>query len=85
MSGLMAARKFISSDKLDIAGEANIWQGTDDAVYSVPNAEQEIRLFANSPDARVVVVPKGQHFLSFSHPKEVDGNLIEFVSKYANR
>jgi hypothetical protein len=27
-------------------------------------------------------VKDGQHFLSFSHPKEVADNLIEFVGKY---
>ena len=60
-----------------------LWlHGTSDAVYSVANAEEEIKLFVNSPDARLVTVPEGQHFLSFSHPKEVDGHLIEFVGKY---
>jgi len=60
-----------------------LWlHGTDDAVYSVANAEEEIKLFVNSPDAQLKVVKDGQHFLSFSHPKEVDGALIEFVGKY---
>lgn len=60
-----------------------LWlHGTDDVVYSVPNAEQEIKLFNNSPDARLVTVKDGQHFLSFSHPKEVADNLVEFVGKY---
>lgn len=60
-------------------------QGTSDAVYSIPNAEEEIKLFVNSPDARLVTVQDGQHFLSFSHPKEVDSNLIEFIGKYKSR
>lgn len=61
-----------------------LWlHGTDDAVYTIPNAEEEIKLFVNSPDARLVTVEGGQHFLSFSHPKDVDNNLIEFVGKYA--
>lgn len=51
-------------------------------MYSVSNAQHEIKLFANSPDASLVVVEGGQHFLSFSHPKEVADNLIEFVGKY---
>lgn len=60
-----------------------LWlHGTADAVYSVANAEQEIKMFTNSPDAQLKVVEGGQHFLSFSHPKEVDGALIEFVGKY---
>jgi hypothetical protein len=27
-------------------------------------------------------VEGGEHFLSFSHPKEVDAALVEFVGKY---
>jgi len=52
-------------------------------VYSVANAEQEIKLFVNSPDARLVTIPGGAHFLSGSKPKEVDAALIEFVKKYS--
>lgn len=57
-------------------------QGTDDAVYSVANAEQEIKMFVNSPDARLVTVRDGQHFLSASHPNDVDNALIDFVKQY---
>ena len=56
--------------------------GTSDVVYSVANAEQEIKMFVNSPEARLVTVENGQHFLSASHPKEVDNALIEFVGKW---
>ncbi|SMR64341.1 unnamed protein product [Zymoseptoria tritici ST99CH_3D1] len=60
-----------------------LWlHGTDDAVYSVKNAEREIKLFTNSPDAKLQVVEGGKHFLSFSHPKEVDGALIQMAQKY---
>ncbi|KAK4954720.1 hypothetical protein LTR66_013532 [Elasticomyces elasticus] len=60
-----------------------LWlHGTSDAVYSVANAEEEIKLFKNSPDARLQIVEGGQHFLSFSHPKDVDNALIKFVGKY---
>lgn len=57
-------------------------QGTDDAVYSVANAEEEIKLFTNSPDAQLITVKDGQHFLSASHPQEVDNALIDFVKKW---
>ncbi|OQD72594.1 hypothetical protein PENDEC_c020G07121 [Penicillium decumbens] len=57
--------------------------GTKDVVYSVANAEQEIKLFVNSPDARLVTISGGAHFLSGSKPKEVDAALIEFVKKYS--
>ena len=56
--------------------------GTSDAVYSIANAEQEIKMFVNSPEARLITVKDGQHFLSASHPKEVDNALIEFVGKW---
>ena len=56
--------------------------GTSDMVYSVANAEQEIKMFVNSPEAKLVTVENGQHFLSASHPKEVDNALIEFVGKW---
>ncbi|USW58482.1 Putative epoxide hydrolase, serine aminopeptidase, S33, alpha/Beta hydrolase [Septoria linicola] len=60
-----------------------LWlHGTNDAVYSVANAEQEIKLFVNSPDAKLQVVQGGQHFLSFSHPEDVDGALIAMAQKY---
>ncbi|KAK5047981.1 hypothetical protein LTR84_006171 [Exophiala bonariae] len=57
--------------------------GTDDVVYSVANAEHEIKLFTNSPSADLVVVEGGAHFLSASHPKDVDDALISFVGRYA--
>lgn len=61
-----------------------LWMhGTKDAAYSVANAEEEIKLFVNSPDARLIVVEEGQHYLSASHPEVVDPALIEFVQKYS--
>ena len=61
-----------------------LWMhGTDDAVYSVANAKEEIEMFVSAKEKRVVVVEGGKHFLSFSHPAEVDRAVVEFVSKYA--
>lgn len=57
--------------------------GTADVVYSIANAEEEIKLFKNAEVADVVTVEGGAHFLSASHPKEVDNALIEFVGKWA--
>ncbi|KAK0104088.1 hypothetical protein ONS96_005188 [Cadophora gregata f. sp. sojae] len=46
-----------------------LWlHGTDDVVYSAANAQEEIKLFTNSKDAKLVTVKNGQHFLSASHP-----------------
>lgn len=53
--------------------------GTSDAVYSLANAEQEKMMFVNSPEASLVTVKGGQHFLSASHPEQKDNALIEFV------
>ncbi|KAI9375948.1 Alpha/Beta hydrolase protein [Aspergillus egyptiacus] len=61
-----------------------LWlHGTADVVYTVENAKVEIEMFTGSPDARLVVVPEGVHFLSWSHPEVVDGAVVEFVKKYA--
>ncbi|KAI4841792.1 alpha/beta hydrolase fold family protein [Aureobasidium sp. EXF-8845] len=61
-----------------------LWlHGTADAVYSVANAKREIEMFVGSPDAQLKVVQDGQHFLSFSHPEEVDAAVAEFVAKYS--
>jgi len=61
-----------------------LWlHGTDDAVYTVANAKEEIVLFTGSPDAKLEVVPGWKHFLSASHPKEVNGYVLGFVKKYA--
>lgn len=56
--------------------------GTDDVVYSVANAEQEIKMFVNAPEANLVTVKGGAHFLSASHPEDVDNALIQFVGKW---
>jgi alpha-beta hydrolase superfamily lysophospholipase len=58
-------------------------QGTDDAVYSVANAKEEIGLFTGSSEKRLEVIQGGQHFLSASNPDEVYKFVVEFVEKYA--
>ena len=61
-----------------------LWlHGTADQVYSVPNAQEEIRMFTRSPEARPETVQGGQHFLSASNPTEVDAAAIEFVRRWA--
>lgn len=61
---------------------ANRVQGTKDAVFSVANAMEEIQLFTHSPDARLVPIEGGAHFLGSSHPTEVNKALADFVNKY---
>ncbi|MFF0161765.1 alpha/beta fold hydrolase [Streptomyces sp. NPDC005263] len=60
-----------------------LWlHGTADQVYSVANAQEEIRMFTHSPEARLKIIEGGQHFLSASHPAEVDSAAIDFVNRW---
>ncbi|KAG4431833.1 hypothetical protein IFR05_012695 [Cadophora sp. M221] len=60
-----------------------LWlHGANDALSPVVSAEEEIRLFKNSPDARLAVVKDGQHVLSYSHPQDVERAVAELVAKY---
>jgi len=72
--GLHARIPFIKCDVLWL-------HGTSDAVYSVANAEEEIKLFKSSSSAKLQVVQGGQHFLSASHPEEVAQAILGFVKK----
>ncbi|HJX43712.1 MAG TPA: alpha/beta hydrolase [Geodermatophilus sp.] len=61
-----------------------LWMhGTEDTVYSVANAEEEIGLFTGSPDAELRVVDGGRHFLSASHPADVDAATVDFLRRSA--
>jgi len=61
-----------------------LWMhGTADPVYSVANAEDEITRFVSSPSAELRVVEGGRHFLSASHPDEVDTATVEFLRRWA--
>jgi pimeloyl-ACP methyl ester carboxylesterase len=60
-----------------------LWMhGTADRVYSVANAQEEIKLFVNSADAELRVVEGGQHFLSASDPEDVNTATIEFINRW---
>ena len=60
-----------------------LWmQGTADPVYSVANAQDEIKLFVNSAAAELRVVEGGRHFLSATHPDEVDAATVEFINRW---
>ena len=60
-----------------------LWmQGTADQVYSVANAEEEIRRFVNAADTDLRVVEGGQHFLSASNPDEVNTASVEFITRW---
>jgi pimeloyl-ACP methyl ester carboxylesterase len=55
--------------------------GTEDPVYSVANAEDEMRLFTSSPRAELRVVEGGRHFLSASDPDDVNAATAEFIAR----
>jgi pimeloyl-ACP methyl ester carboxylesterase len=56
--------------------------GTEDPVYSIVNAEDEMKLFGNSPGAELRVVEGGRHFLSASDPDDVNTATAEFISRW---
>ncbi|KAL7908533.1 hypothetical protein GGI35DRAFT_451437 [Trichoderma velutinum] len=59
-----------------------LWmQGTADVVFSVANARKEINMFTNAPEAKLVVMQGGVHFLSFTHEKEVEGEILKFTKQ----
>ncbi|MEO9779702.1 MAG: alpha/beta hydrolase [Sedimentitalea sp.] len=60
-----------------------LWiHGTADQVYSVKNAETGIAKFVNSKDSSLSVVEDGQHFLSASHPQEVNAQTRAFIKTH---
>jgi pimeloyl-ACP methyl ester carboxylesterase len=56
--------------------------GTEDPVYSIVNAEDEMKLFVNSPGAELRVVAGGRHFLSASDPDDVNTATAEFINRW---
>lgn len=51
-------------------------------MFSVANAQEEIKLFTNAPEAKLVPLNGGVHFLSFTHPKEVHQNILDFIGRW---
>ncbi|CAG9956622.1 unnamed protein product [Clonostachys rosea f. rosea IK726] len=61
-----------------------LWlQGTDDVVFSVRQAEEDMRLFTNSVEAKLVICEEGVHFLGSTHGETIRRELLEFVSKWS--
>ncbi|KAJ6021464.1 hypothetical protein N7540_006968 [Penicillium herquei] len=60
-----------------------LWlHGEKDVVFSAANAREEIELFTHSPDANLVVVDGGAHFLNCTHPTVVNETIRKFVGRY---
>ena len=78
----MRDRDGLHSRLVDIGCPVLWMQGTDDRVFSVRMAEEEIKLFTGTKSKELRVVEGGQHFLSASHPEEVGRAMLEFVKKW---
>ncbi|CAK7204574.1 hypothetical protein SEUCBS139899_007332 [Sporothrix eucalyptigena] len=60
-----------------------LWlQGTTDVVFSVKQAESDMKLFTHSPEARLVTCEGGVHFLSHKHKDVLHRELLAFVQKW---
>lgn len=54
-------------------------------MFSVANAEKAIKLFTNSPEAKLVPLQGGVHFLSFTHPGEIHRNILDFIGRWGGK
>ena len=62
-----------------------LWlHGTEDACFSVKNAEEEIEMFSRSAEKELKVIEGGRHWLNLSHAREVNEAVREFVGRHAN-
>lgn len=52
-------------------------------VYSFKNAEEGIKLFTQSVEAKLVRVEGGVHFLGWVHPQVVARELLNFVHTHS--
>ena len=71
--------------RLDAVRCPVLWlHGTEDQVYSVRNAEDEIRRFTSAAEAELRVVEGGQHFLSASNPDAVNAAAVDFIERWTS-
>ncbi|KAJ5220559.1 Alpha/Beta hydrolase protein [Penicillium chermesinum] len=57
-----------------------LWmQGSSDVVYSVAQAQEDIKRFKNSTSTKLVVCEGGVHFLGRTHGQELQEQLLEFI------
>ncbi|VUC26111.1 unnamed protein product [Clonostachys rosea] len=60
-----------------------LWfQGIDDVVFSVRQAEEDMKLFTNSAAAKLVTCKGGVHFLGSTHGETIQRELLEFISTW---
>ncbi|KAK3936611.1 hypothetical protein QBC46DRAFT_269289 [Diplogelasinospora grovesii] len=62
-----------------------LWfQGSDDVVFSLKMAEEDIKLFTNSVKAELVPCEGGVHFLSHTHADKLHQGILDFVNTWKN-
>ncbi|OAA55857.1 hypothetical protein SPI_08064 [Niveomyces insectorum RCEF 264] len=63
-----------------------LWlQGTDDIVFSMQQAEEDLPRFTHAPEKRLVRCEGGVHFLSATHAEKLHAELLAFVKKWSGR
>ncbi|KAK3990695.1 Alpha/Beta hydrolase protein [Cladorrhinum sp. PSN332] len=60
-------------------------QGSHDPVFGTKLAQEQVKLFKSSPEARLTLVEGGSHYLNATKPKAVEDALFEMVEKYWSR
>ncbi|KAI0886717.1 putative alpha/beta hydrolase [Annulohypoxylon maeteangense] len=63
----------------DIKCPVHWYQGTEDPIYGTIVPQEHIKLFTGSSEAKLNFIEGGVHFLSVSHPKEVEEAIFEMV------
>jgi hypothetical protein len=48
----------------------------------VPLAEEHIKYFTSSPDAKLTIVERGSHYLNATSPKETEEAILSMVKKH---
>uniref|UniRef100_A0A8H7K5Y0 AB hydrolase-1 domain-containing protein n=1 Tax=Bionectria ochroleuca TaxID=29856 RepID=A0A8H7K5Y0_BIOOC len=60
-----------------------LWfQGTDDVVFSVRQAKEDMKLFTNSATIKLVTCKGSVHFLGSTHGETIQRELLEFISTW---
>ncbi|KAF7114929.1 hypothetical protein CNMCM5793_000699 [Aspergillus hiratsukae] len=66
----------------DIKCPVHWLQGTEDTPFGKTVPAEQIKLFTSSPDAKLVMIEGGAHYLNATSPKEVNAAMLEMVNKY---
>ncbi|KAI1207695.1 putative alpha/beta hydrolase [Annulohypoxylon truncatum] len=63
----------------DIKCPVHWYQGTADPIFGTTVPQEQIKLFTGSKEAKLSFIEDGVHFLSVSHPKEIQEAILEMV------